>query len=235
MLAVIFGGSFVVFGVGSEVPGGIADVLQGRSGSDEPSSADARKKLAAKPNDATALRELATALQREGRAEQAIAPLERYTRQRPNDTQATSELASLYITKATRLRNEAGIVQAQSQVVVPPSDFLPPATSPLGSALGAEPIRKTIEERTQERLAALYDDLQQAFAAAQRTYVQLARQSPEDASIQLQLADAAVNAGDVTTALAAYRRFLRLAPDDPNAPLVRETIKQIQRSRSPGG
>ena len=228
-LAVVFAGTFVFFGVGSEVPGGIADVLQGSSASTEISVSEAREKVEENPNDPSALRDLSSALQREGRTQEAIPPLRRYTQERPGDLQAKSELASLYISEATRLRNQAAQAQAESQIVVPASEFAPPATSPLGSLLAREPIRQTIEQRTNERLAAVYEDMQTAFQRAQQTYAELARRSPQDASLQLQLADAAINAGDTQTALAAYRRFLELAPDDPNAPLVRQTIRQIQQ------
>lgn len=228
-LAVVFAGTFVFFGVGSEVPGGIADVIQGSATSGEVSVGEAEERLEENPNDVKALRDLSTALQREGRTEEAIPPLRRYTRQRPNDLQARSELASLYISEATRLRNEAAQAQVESQIVVPTSEFAPPSTTPLGSFLAREPIRQVIEQRTNERLAEVYQEMQTAFQQAQRAYAELARRSPEDASLQLQLADAAVNAGDTATALEAYRRFLQLAPDDPNAPLVRQTIEQLRQ------
>jgi Flp pilus assembly protein TadD len=231
VLAVIFGGSFVVFGVGSEVPGGIADVFQGSGAQSEVSVDDARKKVEENPKDATALRELATALQAEGRADEAIDPLRQYIKLKPNDTRARSDLASLYVSKATRLRNEAARAQAESQIVVPAHNFAPPSTTPLGSALANEPIRQEIERRTNEKLGAVYEDMQTAFEQAQRAYAAIARRTPNDPSIQLQLANAAVNAGDTEVALKAYRRFLRLAPDDTNAPVVRDTIKQLEQQQ----
>jgi len=233
VLAIIFGGSFVVFGVGSEVPGGIADVIQGSGGTGGISVGDAREKVEENPKDANALRELATALQREGRADEAIQPLTQYTRLRPNDTRARGELASLYVSKATRLRNEATQTQAESQIVVPATEFAPPATTPLGSELANEPIRQEIEQRTNERLAAVYEEMQAAFQQAQRAYAAIERRTPRDPFVQLQLANAAVNAGDTQTALKAYRRFLRLAPDDSTAPLVRQTIKQLEQQQIP--
>jgi tetratricopeptide (TPR) repeat protein len=228
-LALVFGVGFVAFGVGSDVPGGIADVIQGSGSTGNISVGDAQEKVDENPSDANALRQLATALQQEGRSDEAIPPLEQYTRLRPKDNTALGELASLYVGKASRLRNRVAQVQAETQIVVPPADFLPPTTSPLGRALANQPISQAAQQRADARLATLYQDLQVAYLQAQQAYAKLAQRSPEDASVQLQLADASINANDPAAALAAYRRFLELAPDDPNAPIVRQTIRQLER------
>jgi predicted TPR repeat methyltransferase len=52
--------------------------------------------------------------------------------------------------------------------------------------------------------------------------------------VQLEVASAAQSAGDVTTAIAAYKAYLKLAPDDPNAPSVRQQLKLLEKS-SPSG
>ena len=54
--------------------------------------------------------------------------------------------------------------------------------------------------------------------------------TPRDPSVQLQLATTAQQGGDLTTAIAAYKAFLKLAPDDSNAPLVKAQLKQLQKS-----
>ena len=50
---------------------------------------------------------------------------------------------------------------------------------------------------------------------------------PNDPNVQLELAQAAQQTGDAATAIAAYERFLKLAPDDPSATIVREQLKQL--------
>ena len=34
--------------------------------------------------------------------------------------------------------------------------------------------------------------------------------------------------GDTKAAIAAYKRFLELAPDDPSAPLVKQELKRLK-------
>ena len=54
--------------------------------------------------------------------------------------------------------------------------------------------------------------------------------SPKDPNVQLELAQAAQQAGDTVTAIAAYKAFLRLAPDDPTALDRRaQQLKQLAR------
>lgn len=228
-LALVFGVGFVAFGVGSEFGGGIADVIQGRSSSNEVSVEEARKRVAENPRDAEALRELAAALQREGRLDEAVQPLERYLTLNPRDETVLRELAAVYVGKATRLRNEAAQIQQEGQVLAPSTAFEPGTDTQLGQALTGGVIRDSLTSELQQRVTEKYIALQEAYSEAQRAYGRLARLEPQDAQVQLQLADSAVNAGNFQVALRAYKRFLVLAPDDPTAPLVREEIKRLER------
>jgi predicted TPR repeat methyltransferase len=60
--------------------------------------------------------------------------------------------------------------------------------------------------------------------------VKAAAGTSEEPSAQLQLGSAAQTAGDVQTAVKAYERFLKIAPDDPNAAAVRQTLAQLKAS-----
>ncbi len=234
MLAIIFGGSFVFFGVGSEVGGGIADILQGRAPGSGPSVSEARERVEERPRDAEALRDLVTALQNEGQPDEAIQYLERYTRVRPADTSALRELAGLYLGRAGRLQGQAQALQARLQALAPETAFLPPATSPFGQAFADRPISNAVQEEAQTAFTDVLLRMQEAFRSAQQVYQRLAVAEPEDASIQLQLADAALNGGDTQVALAAYKRFLELAPDDPQAPLVQQEVERLEASIGAG-
>ena len=230
LLALVFGLSFVVFGVGSDVPGGIADLFQGRASSTGPSIGDAQERLEQNPRDAEALRDLATALQTEGRPDEAIPILERYARIRPRDHAALRELATLYVARAGRLRAEAQAAQARALFADPGGDLLPPPSTPLGQALANQPVSNAIAGQLQAELTEKIQEMTAAYRSAQEAYERIVVLRPEDAPIQLELADAALNAGDTQVALAAYKRFLELAPDDPQAPLVQQQVERLEGS-----
>lgn len=227
-LALVFAGGFVLFGVGSDVPGGVADILQGRSPTSGPSVEEAQDRLERNPRDAEALRNMVDALQAEGRPDEATPFLQRYVGLRPRDEEALRELAGLYRGRAGRFQNELQAEQIRAQLLNPGSDFMPPASSPLGQALGSPPIANAIDQEAQSAVTGLLQRMQASFQAAQRVYQRLVVLRPDDAALELDLADAAVNAGDTEAALAAYRRFVELAPDDPRSPLVQQEIERLE-------
>ena len=105
------------------------------------------------------------------------------------------------------------------------SRLLPPSTTPLGrafqdpNALG-DPLAAAVTAGANARVSAAYNNLQTTAGKAETAYQKLAALSPDDATLQIQLGQAAQNAGDSATALVAYRRFLKLAPNDPLSPQV---------------
>ncbi len=58
---------------------------------------------------------------------------------------------------------------------------------------------------------------------------------PGDPNIQLELAQAAQQAGDTEAAIAAYTAFLKLAPDDPSASIVKAQLKQLKQTSASSG
>ena len=224
------GVGFVAFGVGSDVQGGIADVIGvGGTANGPPSVEGARERVTENPRDANALRDLASALVTAGRPDEAIEPLQRYTQLRPRDEAALRELAGLHLGHANRIREEAQQAQLEAQLAAPGAEILPPASTPLGQALANRPISDAVSAAATRRLTELVTELQESYNSALRVYQRLATLQPRDANVQILLADAALNAGDTQTALAAYRRFVQLAPDDPLAPRVREEITRLER------
>lgn len=230
MLAVVFGVSFVAFGVGSGVQGGIADIIQGRAPDTGPDIEAARERVAENPRDAAALRTLATALQNDNRTDEAVPVLERYSRVRPKDTDALTELATLYQAKAARLRGEAQLAQLRVQAAAPEADILPASTTPLGKALGDMPISSAVSGAAQAEFNDKLSQMQASYRQAQQVYERIVVLKPDDAAAQRELGYAALYAGDNTTATAAFERFLELAPDDPEAPLIKQQLKQVKAS-----
>lgn len=229
LLALVFAGSFVVFGVGTG-QGGLGDIfdLRGGGGSGGPSAAKARDRIAKNPNDAEAYRDLATALANDGKTDEAIPPLERYAQLRPKDVDALIELSGLYLSKAQRWAEEARRLELVGLTLGAPTFGLDGAAK-LSQALGTDPIYAAVfAQLTQQRNAAIAE-YRAAAAQAVDVYKRITRLRPDDASFQLQLAQTAEAAGDYPTALAAYRQYLKLAPDSPEAARVRALIKQLEK------
>jgi regulator of sirC expression with transglutaminase-like and TPR domain len=233
-LAVVFALGFVGYGVGTG-SNGISDLFNGifGNGSSTSSVGKAQQRVKEHPNDPAALRALATALQVKGRQNEAIAPLQRYVKLRPSDASALSELASLQTIHTRQLALEAQNAQLAAQVAVGPNDTLFAFQLPGGSSLASDAITNAVQANATSTSQQLQQQALAAGKGAEATYLQLAQLQPDPTS-ELQLAQAAALVGDTTTAIGAYQRFLKLAPDDPNAPYVRKQLKQLLPSGSSG-
>ncbi len=235
LLAVIFGLGYVIFNVGGTIPGtGLGDVLQGL-GQDTagPSVGDAESKIEDNPNDPTGYRELATALQRDQRTDEAVAPLTRYLQLRPKDRAALSQLAGIYLTQAQQAQERAQLAQFQLQQLTGGDLFVPGQSSQFGQNFGNPQITGIEAERLNQQLNQDFTASQTAYQNATRTYNQLItaipdREEADQPSIFLQLGFAAQSGGDLPEAVRAYKRFLEVAPDSPNAAGVRAQIKQLE-------
>jgi tetratricopeptide (TPR) repeat protein len=232
-LALVFALGFVGFGVGA---GGIGfgDVIRDAAGgSGQPSVEDAQKKVLDNPKDAAAFRELSTAQQAAGNTDGAIEALQSYTQLKPKDTDTLRELAALYLQKASSAQERAQIYQARSDYFAPGAlrDTLFQVG---GSPLEPDPITNAVSTSYEQQISAAASEIQTASAQAVDQYRKIAAAQPKDPSVQLELAQAASSANDLTTALAAYRAFLKLAPTDPTAPEVRRLVKQLERYGATG-
>jgi tetratricopeptide (TPR) repeat protein len=236
-LALVFGLGFVIFGIGSDQGTGIGDILrdQGGSSSSGPSVGEARDRLEEKPGDPAAMRALATALQEEGETAEAVTVLTDYVEKRPNDAEAYRELAGLHLGRANVLAQRAQEAQLRASYLTFGSTFSTPLQlDDKGATLGTDPIEQAITSELTEEVTSAYARAQESYQQAEDAYVKLAALTPRDPNVQLELAQAAQQSGDTTRAVAAYERFLELAPDDPSAPIVKEQIKQLKASQPTG-
>jgi tetratricopeptide (TPR) repeat protein len=235
-LAVVFVLGFVLLGVGSGSTG-IGNALQnafnfGNNGGTSISSL--QSKVAKNPNSAADWRALATAYETKQRTADAVTALERLSALRPKDTNTLSELASQYSALATTYSNDYSNAQTVLQTTNPGAVFLPKSSTPLGrayqstSALG-NPLAAAVSSAAQTQVTNAYSKMQSVATKAEAAYEKLAARSPDDATLQIQLGQAATTAGDAATALAAYQRFLKLAPTDPLAPQVKNVIKSLKQ------
>ena len=241
-LALVFGLGFVLFGVGSG-SGGLSDLLQGNFdlfGSSDPSEKDAdeaRDRIAKNPKDAEAYRLLATSSQTQGEHDEAIAALEEYQKLRPKDTDATAELAALYLQRAERARDRGNAIQAQGGAALSATLFGLDPSSELGKAFtgtadagGFDPVNKSVQLDVQARSDVQYKAMQAAYDDALARYESIANTTPRDPNAWSQLAQAAEAAGNVPKAIEGYEHFLKLAPDDPLAVGVRQRLKQLRQA-----
>jgi len=236
-LALIFAGGFVVFGVGANNAGtGIGDILRdGQGGAGGVLSvSEARERVAESPNDASAQRELATALETDGQNDEAIKALIAYTTLRPKDQDALRELAGLYLTKGNGFQTEAQNAQIRAGYLTAGSTFAEPLKlGKGGTTLGEDPITTAITTQANETINSAITKSQESYGQAVETYEKLVSVAPNDPQVQLELAQTAEQVRDYGKAIAAYERFLVLAPDDTNAGIVRAQIKQLQAALQP--
>jgi cytochrome c-type biogenesis protein CcmH/NrfG len=235
LLAVVFALGFVLFGVGSGSTG-IGDALQnffqgfgGTSGSGG-SVSGLVKKTTDNPNNAAAWRALATKYEQVSQKDNAISALTTYTSLRPKDSNALIELGGLYLGRAN---DWEGVYQAQqihAQALVPTQPFQPKSTSPLGKAFASftNPITSALQSTSGSAAENAYSQVITLLSDRLGVYKKLAKLSPNDANTRYQLAQAAQETGDTKTAIAAYTKFLKLAPDDPLAATAKKAIKQLK-------
>jgi tetratricopeptide (TPR) repeat protein len=239
LLMVVFAGSFVFLGVGSGGLdlGQLFDGIRGGGGSG-PSIEKPLEATEKNPKDAAAWKELASAYDTKGDYTSAISAWETYTQLRPKDAAGLTALSQDYGQRLQVLAAEAQNAQAEAQL--PQAAALePPSSSPLGRALGSlkDPIGQTASTQAGSAYQNAVNAFQQTATQLVAAYQSLARLQPRDSPLRLQLATAAETAGDTATAIAAYKQFIKLAPDDPAVPQAKAKInaleKQLAGSSSP--
>ena len=197
-----------------------------------------QKKTTNNPNDANAWRDLATALEQKSQTQEAITALQRYSALRPKDQSALEELASQYSSLANTYATDYSNAQAAASTQAPPdAAFAPASTTPLGRVFAdpaglKDPIAAAVQSQSSSKQTDAYTKYQQAQKNSEQTYQKLAALTPKDATIQIQLGQAAQSAGDSAVAVAAYKQFLKLAPTDPLAPQVKQALKSLQPTAS---
>jgi tetratricopeptide (TPR) repeat protein len=232
LLAIVFAAGFVVLGVGSGSTG-IGDLLQGKlfggGGSSTSSQISGKQKaIRQHPKDVALYLDLAGFYQQDQKDSQALATLRKAETVAPNNTDVLNRIASIYSGRAERARTAA----ESAQVAFVSATTAPPGldtNSQLGQAITSDPYSAALRTKASEA----YTKMVTAYSRAETTYKRVAAVSKgtsQEPNAQLQLAGAAQIAGDTSTAVKAYTRFLRIAPDNPNANAVRQTLAQLAAS-----
>jgi Flp pilus assembly protein TadD len=226
-LALAFGLGFVAFGVGAGGIG-IGDVFRGSANSGIPSISDAQDRVAENPKDAQAFLDLSTALQANGRTDEAVEAIEEYLALKPKDTDALRQLAGLYLVQVSDAQQRYQLAQARAA-------FLAPAAAVFqginldNKPLDLDAVSNAVSSEISKDGNAALGEAQQAAASAVDAYRRIAAATPKDPTVQLELAQTATDAGDYGTAVAAYEKYLDLVPPtDPTARQVKSILKQLQ-------
>jgi Tfp pilus assembly protein PilF len=231
-LALVFAVGFVAFGVGSG-SSGISDILRGNffgGGGTSTSSLvkQKQKAIARNPNDISAYLDLAGLYQQDQDETKALATLTKAEQVAPKNFDVLNRIAGIYSGQAELERQAA----QNAQIVYFESTVSPPGLDPsstLGQAISSDPYSDVLKTRANEA----YSKMVSAFTKAETAYKKLvtaAAGTSQEANAQLQLAGAAQISGDTTAAVNAYTRFLKIAPDSPNALAVRQTLEQLKAS-----
>ncbi|HEV2591219.1 MAG TPA: hypothetical protein VGU02_04935 [Gaiellaceae bacterium] len=236
-LAVAFAATFALLGVGSGT--GVGSALQNffsSSSSSGPSISHLQKKVDEHPNNAADWRALATALEQKHQTTDAISALQRYTSLKPKDADAFTELAAQYTQQATDLQTQVSSAQQAANTANPSQTFDPPATTPLGqvfqSSKGLQsPITQVVSGQSTAAATNLYQQYSQVLSQREGAYKSVAKLKPSDATAQISLGQAALDAQDTATAITAFKTFLKLAPTDPEAAYARSALKQLQPAK----
>ena len=230
-MVLVFGLGFVFLGVGSG--SSIGDLLQGHFGdlfggsSSGPSISKAKEKVKANPRNASAWHDLALAYEAKQQPAAAVGALKRYVALKPRDKAVLGELAALQLSRAQSLEQQAGALYQAEQQADPGRQFRPSPSSKLGQALGTDPITQSLSGGSTS-FATVYGQAQNAYRDAVAAYKKLAKLDPQTAATQEELGLAAERAGDSQTAIAAFRRYLKLAPDAGDAAGIRQEIKRLK-------
>jgi Flp pilus assembly protein TadD len=233
-LALVFGLGFAFLGVGSS-GSGLGDFFSSlyRSSGSGSSISKALKATEKQPKSPKAWSDLAQAYELKGNSDEAIGAWKRVTALQPHAVDPLSRLASLYEAKVTQETQDASLAQTEAQAVGGSPRQLP-ATSPLARALTAQPdlITQASSSAANQRFGDALTARQKTLGALADTYGKVAKLQPDDPAAQLQFATAAQNAGETAAAIAAYKLFVKLAPDDPNASYAKQQVKSLQAQPS---
>jgi tetratricopeptide (TPR) repeat protein len=243
VLVAIFAASFIIGGVGTGSSASLADIIgqddgTGTSTTSTASLSSLEKTVKAKPKDAVAWQQLADAYASASRPADEARAWGRVVALKPGDMDGLQRLALAQAQVATNESNAAQQLQQRALTASPGND-----STFSGGTLGTlseDPVTQAQAAAESEQQGKL---LTQASTIAKKANVWWKRSTSTygkivvlpafakndlAASIWLNYGSAAQSANDSKTAIKAYEAFLKLAPDDVNAPQVKSIVKQLK-------
>ena len=247
VLVAIFAVSFIIGGVGTGSQASLSDIIGNDDGTgtsttsnDEP-SASLQKKVKANPKNAAAWQQLADAYAGETRPADEAEAWTQVVALKPKDMDSYQRLALAQAQVATNNSNQAQQLQQQAMTSSPGNDSTFSGGT-LGS-LSEDPVTQAQAASEQEQQSKLLTEAGKIGKKADvwwkrstATYgklVALPAFANNDlaATVWLNYGSAAQAASDAKKAIKAYEAFLKIAPDDVNAPQVKTVAQAAQGLR----
>ena len=165
--------------------------------------------------------------------DEAIVALTRYVELKPKDQDALRELAGLHLGQGSKFAQEAQIAQLRASYDTFGSTFSSPLDLGKGATIGPDPIDQAIATRASE---AVNDGLHQGHNGIPERRADL-REARRARAEGPEHPARARPGGAAERRLRArrsprIRRFLKLAPDDPSAAIVKQQIAQLKAAQA---
>lgn len=245
LLAIVFALMFVVAGVGTSGPS-ILDMLGNSGGSsDAPASVpantavkDALAKTKSAPNDPQSWLALAQAYVNTGALTDVPAAAEKAAELAPKDAAVQGAVADVYLALAAAALQEAqteyAAAQAKSNLAGRPA--VPLSVIP-GQSNGETPfqtaqqsISSAVMAEASAKVAPLQTEATDAYQAAVVAQTIVTELEPTDPAAFFRLGQISSAANDTAAAIAAYKTFVKLAPNDPLTSKVKEEIDRLTKA-----
>ena len=227
MLAVVFALSFVLVGVGSGNGGGLQQLWNNIFGGNGGTSlSKAQDEVKTDPKNAKGYLDLATAYEEQSNPGLAIGAYQHYLQLKPKDANTWALVGGLEMTQGSKYSTQSQSAQQAAQLADPSAPFLPGGT--LGSAVGTNPAYQGASTAASTRTSLLYQKAQAAFTSAVTDYQRASTLRPKSTIYPLELAQAAINAGNGKVAIQALQNYLKVYPSAPNKKAIKREIKQLQ-------
>jgi tetratricopeptide (TPR) repeat protein len=236
LLAAVFGLGFVLFGIGAGGTG-LGDIFRDNNGGGGgPNVKKALEATQQRPRDPQAWLALADVYRTNGDTDKAVSAQVHYTQLAPKNADGFRTLAGDYFTQA---REHATDVQ-NSQIADAYSGRVSPVQDPTlnGTSLFESPFSSLSSSTSGSSYTNALQASQTALNNAVAAYDKVAALAPNDPNVQSEVGSNALQAAQLDTtssdqvahvavAVKAFRRYLKLAPDSSDAPLIQRQLNQL--------
>jgi tetratricopeptide (TPR) repeat protein len=226
MLAVVFGLSFVLVGVGSGNGGGLQQLWNNIFGGNGGGTSISKAQDEVKKNPAQGYLDLATAYSENSNPGLSIQAYHNYLKVKPKDADTWALVGGLELSQGSKYSTQSQNAQQAAQLADPSAPFLPGGT--LGSAVGQNPAYAGASTAASTRTSTLFQKAQNEYTAAVSDYQAAVKLRPKNPAYLIELAQSGINAGNAKVALHALQTYLKVNPTAPNKKSIQNEIKALR-------